>query len=86
MKANLDNGNQRVVAYLLLLAVQITGALVFIWKELPAFNQLLHNPGQQLPYLPYDDLTTVAFCWSCKLRIGIACDAFQFRFSGRALS
>jgi hypothetical protein len=59
MKANLDNGNQRVVVYLFLLAVQITGALVFIWKELPAFNQLLRNPGEQLPYIPYDHLTTI---------------------------
>jgi len=57
MNANLEN-ERRVAAYTLLLAVQITGALVFIWKELPAFNQLLHNPGQQLPYIPYDDLTT----------------------------
>jgi hypothetical protein len=47
-----------VAAYSSLLAVQITGALVFIWKELPAFNQLLRHPGQQIPYIPYDDLTT----------------------------
>jgi hypothetical protein len=47
-----------VAVYTSLLAVQIIGSLVFIWKELPAFNQLLRNPGQQLPYIPYDDLTT----------------------------
>jgi hypothetical protein len=47
-----------VAAYLSLLAVQITGALVFVWKVLPAFDQLLRNPGQQLPFLPYDDVTT----------------------------
>ena len=47
-----------MAAYSSLLAVQITGALVFIWKELPAFNQLLRHPGQQIPYIPYDDLTT----------------------------
>jgi hypothetical protein len=47
-----------VAAYLFLLAVQIAGALIFVWKALPAFNQLLRNPGQQLPFLPYDDLTT----------------------------
>jgi len=58
MSTNLEN-ERGVAAYTFLLAVQIMGALVFIWKELPAFNQLLHNPGQQLPYLPYDDLTTV---------------------------
>jgi hypothetical protein len=60
IKTNLDSGNQRVVAYLSLLAIQIIGALVFIWKELPAFNQLLRNPGEQLPYIPYDHLTTIS--------------------------
>jgi hypothetical protein len=48
-----------VVAYLALLAIQITGALVFIWRELPAFNQLLQNPGKQIPYDPYDDWVTI---------------------------
>jgi hypothetical protein len=57
MSANPEN-ERRVTAYTFLLAVQIAGAFVFIWKELPAFNQLLQNPGQQLPYIPYDDLTT----------------------------
>jgi hypothetical protein len=58
MKANSENARPGVAAYTSLLAVQIAGALVFIWRELPAFNQLLRNPGQQLPYIPYDDLTT----------------------------
>jgi hypothetical protein len=59
MKAILYSGNQRVAAYLSLIAIQIIGALVFVWKELPAFNQLLRNPGEQLPYIPYDHLTTI---------------------------
>jgi hypothetical protein len=58
MNANSESGRRRVIAYISLLAVQIIGALVFVWKELPSFNQLLVNPGQQLPFLPYDDLTT----------------------------
>ena len=33
VKANLDNGNHRVVAYLLLLTVQIAGALVLSGKS-----------------------------------------------------
>jgi hypothetical protein len=41
--------------YLLLLAVQMTGALFFISKELPDFRQLLLYPGEQLPYLRGDD-------------------------------
>jgi hypothetical protein len=58
MNTNRESGSRGVAAYLFLLAVQIAGALIFVWKELPAFNQLLQNPGQQLPFLPYDDLTT----------------------------
>ncbi len=58
MKTNFENGSRRAAAYVFLLAVQIAGALVLVWKELPAFNQLLSHPGQQLPFVPYDDLTT----------------------------
>src|SRR5271167_1462125 len=56
---NPGNGSLRVAAYLFLLAVQITGGVFLIWRELPAFNQLLRNPGEQLPHIPYDDLTTI---------------------------
>jgi hypothetical protein len=81
MKANLDNGNQRVVVYLFLLAVQITGALVFIWKELPAFNQLLRNPGEQLPYIAYDDLTTAGILVAMQITYWyrLKCVAIPFR-------
>ena len=58
MTTNFQNGSRGAAAYVSLLAVQIAGALVLVWKELPAFNQLLSNPGRQLPFLPYDDLTT----------------------------
>ncbi len=58
MKTNFENGSRRVAVYAYLLAVQIAGALVLVWKELPAFNQLLSHPGQQIPFVPYDDLTT----------------------------
>jgi hypothetical protein len=35
--------------YLLLLAAQIAGAIIFVWQELPEFAQLLNHPGEQLP-------------------------------------
>jgi|ERR1700722_10363935 hypothetical protein len=57
MNKNFETGSRGVAACTSLLAVQIIGAIVFIWKELPAFNQLLRNAGEQLPYIPYDDLT-----------------------------
>jgi hypothetical protein len=46
-------------AYLLLLAVQIAGAFLIIWKELPDLRQLALRPGHQLPYIPYDDFATI---------------------------
>lgn len=59
MNENSDGGSTGLAAYTSLLAVQIAGAMFFIWKALPAFNQLMRNPGEQLPYIPYDDLTTI---------------------------
>jgi hypothetical protein len=53
----------RTAAYLLLLAIQIFGVLLFIWQELPEFGQLLRNPGEQLPKDTHSDLTmVVVFC------------------------
>jgi hypothetical protein len=45
--------------YLVLFAVQMLGAITFIWQELPEFRQVAVNPGQQLPYDPPSDLITV---------------------------
>lgn len=36
------------MTYVLLLVVQLCGMIVFIWQELPAFNQVLNNPGVPL--------------------------------------
>jgi hypothetical protein len=35
--------------YWLLFAIQIVGAISFVWRELPEFGQILDNPGEQLP-------------------------------------
>jgi hypothetical protein len=45
--------------YLLLLALQASGAIFFVWEELPEFRQLALNPGDQLRYVPYDDFATI---------------------------
>jgi hypothetical protein len=39
----------KTALYWLLLAIQIAGAISFVWQELPEFGQVLNNPGQQLP-------------------------------------
>jgi hypothetical protein len=45
--------------YLLLLAIQIFGAIVFIWQQLPEFRQVAVNPGAQLPHDTFSDLVAV---------------------------
>jgi hypothetical protein len=46
------------VIYLLLLAIQIVGAIAFVWRELPEFRQVLTNPGEQLAKDASSDLMT----------------------------
>jgi hypothetical protein len=63
MKPNSDSERPKNAAYLLLLATQIFGALIFIWQELPEFEQLLRNPGEQLRKDIHSDLIIVGvFC------------------------
>jgi hypothetical protein len=44
-----DQKRSKTPIYLLLLAIQIAGAIFFVWQELPEFKQVLANPGEQLP-------------------------------------
>lgn len=54
-----SDGHARTKVYLLLLAIQMIGAIAFVWKELPEFAQVLLSPGDQLPHDALSDLTTV---------------------------
>jgi hypothetical protein len=47
MKPNKEHSKTAI--YLLLLAIQIFGAMFFVWQELPEFRQVVINPGEQLP-------------------------------------
>ncbi len=47
------------MAYLFALAIQISGAILFVWQQLPEFRQIAVNPGQQLAHDTFSDLTTV---------------------------
>ena len=42
--------------YLLLLAIQISGAIIFVWQNLPEFRQVALNPGRQLQNDIFSDL------------------------------
>jgi hypothetical protein len=44
-----NNHHPKASLYWLLLAIQIAGAISFVWQELPEFGQVLDDPGKQLP-------------------------------------
>jgi hypothetical protein len=78
MIANLKNDQPRAVVYLLLLAAQIIGAVFVMWDELPAFRQLVLDPGEQPPHNSYEYASTIgalfvmqAAYWYRLLRIPI---------------
>lgn len=58
--------------YLLLLAIQVFGAIVFVCQQLPEFRQVAVNPGAQLPDDTFADLATVGIL--CVMQI-----SFWFR-------
>jgi hypothetical protein len=76
MKPN--EGRARTAIYLLLLAIQIFGAIAFVWQQLPEFRQVAVNPGEQLPNDTSSDLITAGILfvmqvsfWARLLRIPI---------------
>jgi hypothetical protein len=56
---NKNDEHSKATIYLILLAVQILGAITFVWQALPEFRQVATNPGEQLPYDRFGDLTAV---------------------------
>ena len=62
-EAKQQQQTRKNVIYLLLLATQIAGAIIFVWQELPEFEQLLRNPGEQLPKDIHSDFIIIGvFC------------------------
>jgi hypothetical protein len=55
----MNNERSKAKLYLVLLAVQMLGAISFVWQELPEFRQVVDYPGKQLPYDTPSDLVTV---------------------------
>ncbi len=47
------------MAYLFALAIQISGAILFVWQQLPQFRQIAVNPGQQLAHDTSSDVSDV---------------------------
>jgi hypothetical protein len=55
----MSNERPKAKLYLVLFAVQVLGALTFVWQELPEFRQVAVDSGKQLPYNASSDLMTV---------------------------
>jgi hypothetical protein len=53
--------------YLFLLAIQIIGALIFIWQQLPEFRQVAVNPGEQLPHDTLSELVAVGVLFAMQI-------------------
>ena len=68
---NANSEPRKTGIYLLLLALQILGAVVFIWQTLPEFRQVAINPGAQLPRDGWSDLTS--FSLLCVMQIAFWC-------------
>jgi hypothetical protein len=65
------NEQPKASPYLLLLAVQILGAITLTWQVLPEFRQLAINPGDQLPRDSLSDFVSVGVL--CLMQIAFWC-------------
>jgi hypothetical protein len=74
----MNTNNARSSGYFVLLAIQLCGAILLIWQELPEFKQVIINPGEQLPKDTRSEILLVGvFCvmqtsfWirQCHLRV-----------------
>jgi hypothetical protein len=68
---NTSNAQRRPGIYLLLIALQILGAIIFVWQTLPEFRQVAENPGAQLPRDGFSDL--ISFSVLCVMQLAFWC-------------
>jgi hypothetical protein len=81
-----DEKRAKTAIYLLLLALQIFGAIFLVWQELPEFRQVLINPGEQLPKDAGSDVMMLGVFLSCKSRSGFVCFSSRYRSGVRTCS
>jgi hypothetical protein len=82
---NKNNESPKAGIYMLLLAIQIFGAILFVWQQLPSFRQIAGNPGEQLPYDAFGDLDGRHFVHNANLVL-VPSAIFQSRFDVRTYS
>ena len=56
---NRNSSSPNASIYLVLFAIQVFGAIAFVWQELPEFRQVAINPGEQLAPDTFADLVTL---------------------------
>jgi hypothetical protein len=96
LPGRLSSARSGVIAYVLLMFVQLFGSDFIVWKGLPAFKELVLAPGQQPANTPYDDNLIFAILvlmqaayWYRLLRVAIPFKGRRpvlshlFLFSGR---
>jgi hypothetical protein len=71
--------------YLLLLAVQIIGAIFLVTTVLPDFRQLALYPGEQLPYLRGDDFALIVALVIMQVAYWVRLQHIPIPFQGSSL-
>jgi hypothetical protein len=71
------------MTYLLLLALQLCGAIFFVRHELLEFRQVVINPGEQLSRDFISDFLSVGIACIMQSAFWLRVYYFQFRFDGR---
>jgi hypothetical protein len=78
---NADDVPRKAGLYLLLLVLQISGAIIFIWRALPEFRQVAIDPGTQLPRDSWSNL--ISFGVLCVMQISFWCRISFVRMPSR---
>jgi hypothetical protein len=78
MKPNQERS--QTAPYLLLLTIQIAGAIAFVWQQLPEFKQVLVNPGEQLPKDAPSELMTAGILFVMQVSFWVRLLRFPIPF------
>jgi hypothetical protein len=72
----------KTATYLLLFVVQMFGTVFVIWVALPAFKQLVLNPGEQVVSTRYDGLGIIAVLSAMQFAYWYRCTRVIIPFRG----
>jgi hypothetical protein len=75
----------KTATYLLLFVVQMLGADFVVWDAVPAFKQLVLNPGEQVVSTRYDGLGIIAVLCVMQFAFWYRCTRVAIPFRGPSL-